>query len=82
MIDALGIHGAFWMFGSNCLIAAAFVFLFVPETKGRTLEQIEDLLSTNKGCRQLTLFKSGPENEHSEGQLMPIPHKLPESSLP
>ncbi|CAG0921141.1 unnamed protein product [Notodromas monacha] len=49
MIDGLGIHGAFWLFGSNCLVATSFVFLLVPETKGRTLEQIEERLSKSSG---------------------------------
>jgi hypothetical protein len=49
MIDGLGIHGAFWLFGSNCIVATSFVFLLVPETKGRTLEQIEERLSKSSG---------------------------------
>jgi SP family xylose:H+ symportor-like MFS transporter len=31
----------FWVYGGMCVILVIFVLLFVPETKGKTLEQIE-----------------------------------------
>jgi len=34
-------HSTFWTFGFVCLCAAAFVALFIPETNGRSLEDIE-----------------------------------------
>lgn len=35
-------HAApFWLYGSLCVVAVVFLVLFVPETKGRTLEEIE-----------------------------------------
>jgi MFS transporter, SP family, xylose:H+ symportor len=38
---AFGSAGAFLTYGSICAAGAVFVYLFVPETKGRTLEEIE-----------------------------------------
>jgi sugar porter (SP) family MFS transporter len=38
---ALGSAGSFFTYGVICFAGAVFVFLFVPETKGRTLEEIE-----------------------------------------
>ncbi|KAL1122402.1 hypothetical protein AAG570_003806 [Ranatra chinensis] len=38
---SLGSHGAFWLFAVCCAIGIAFVALFVPETRNRTLEDIE-----------------------------------------
>jgi MFS transporter, SP family, xylose:H+ symportor len=35
-------HGfSYWVYGIMCLIAAFFVYRFIPETKGRSLEEIE-----------------------------------------
>jgi SP family xylose:H+ symportor-like MFS transporter len=31
----------FWIYGAMCVVLVIFVLLFVPETKGKTLEQIE-----------------------------------------
>jgi len=31
----------FWVYGGMCVILIIFVLLFVPETKGKTLEEIE-----------------------------------------
>ena len=37
-------HGfAYWIYGVMSILAAVFVWKFVPETKGRTLEQMEKL---------------------------------------
>ncbi|XP_075238550.1 facilitated trehalose transporter Tret1-like isoform X2 [Lycorma delicatula] len=37
----LGQHGAFWMFAIVCLVGLVFVIISVPETQGKSLEDIE-----------------------------------------
>jgi sugar porter (SP) family MFS transporter len=37
----LGSAGTFWLYGSICVAGFIFVFFKLPETKGKTLEQIE-----------------------------------------
>lgn len=37
----IGIAGTFWLYAAVCFAGFAFVWSAVPETKGRTLEQIE-----------------------------------------
>ena len=37
----LGMYGAFWLFGACCLVAVVYVVRCVPETKGKSLEDIE-----------------------------------------
>lgn len=41
IIETIGSHGAFWLFGSVCVIGMVFVKMFVPETQGQSLEDIE-----------------------------------------
>ncbi|XP_017020083.1 facilitated trehalose transporter Tret1-2 homolog [Drosophila kikkawai] len=41
MIDLIGTHGAFWLFMAILVIGLLFVIFFVPETRGKTLEDIE-----------------------------------------
>jgi MFS family permease len=38
---ALGPAGAFWLYSGICVIGFLFILWRVPETKGKTLEQIE-----------------------------------------
>jgi len=38
---ALGAHGAFWLYGTICVLGFAVILTRLPETKGKSLEQIE-----------------------------------------
>ncbi len=38
---SLGSAGSFFTYGAICFVGAVFVFFLVPETKGRTLEELE-----------------------------------------
>jgi SP family sugar porter-like MFS transporter len=38
---ALGAHGVFWLYAVICLAGFAFIWRRLPETKDRTLEEIE-----------------------------------------
>lgn len=41
IIMLIGQHGTFCLFGVICVVGLIFVILFVPETSGRSLEEIE-----------------------------------------
>ncbi|RXG57247.1 Facilitated trehalose transporter Tret1, partial [Armadillidium vulgare] len=45
MIEKMGAYGVFYMFGVVMVIGLVFCIMFVPETKGKTLEEIEAQLS-------------------------------------
>lgn len=38
---AMGTHGTFWLYSALCLASCVFVALLLPETKGKTLDEIE-----------------------------------------
>jgi len=42
-VAALGMHAGFFTFAGICCVATLFFWKLVPETKGRSLEQIEEL---------------------------------------
>lgn len=43
--NALGAHGTFWLYGIICLLGFVFVKKNLPETKGKSLEEIEKELT-------------------------------------
>ncbi len=43
LLDRIGPAKTFWLYGAMCILTFVFVCRFVPETKGRTLEEIEKM---------------------------------------
>ncbi|KAA8593635.1 hypothetical protein FQN60_009751 [Etheostoma spectabile] len=46
--NAIGLSGTFLLYGMAAVAAAVFFFFMLPETKGKTLEQIDKELRSNK----------------------------------
>ncbi|KAJ2941557.1 hypothetical protein O0L34_g14609 [Tuta absoluta] len=42
---AVGMYTAFWIFGVCCAVGFFFVLFFVPETKGKSFNEIQDMLA-------------------------------------
>ncbi|XP_068235107.1 facilitated trehalose transporter Tret1-like [Palaemon carinicauda] len=40
--DAIGLHGVFWLFSGGCVGYIIMAIFFLPETKGKSLQDIED----------------------------------------
>jgi len=60
VVGAVGTHGLFWIFGVSSLLCSLFLYLMLPETKGRSLVQIEEyflqpnvLWLTRKKCQNI-----------------------------
>lgn len=47
LVDLLGTHVVFWIFSANVIVSALVVYFCLPETKGRTLEDIEYHMQQN-----------------------------------
>ena len=54
LISCLGIHGAFLLYSSCCLTNLVICFFIMPETKGLSLEEIEDLYK-KRGERRVSV---------------------------
>jgi MFS family permease len=46
LVEGLGPRASFWLYAGACLVALVFSARMVPETKGRTLEEIETSWTT------------------------------------
>lgn len=44
MVDLLGTSGSFWLFSVGCVAAGVFVYTFLPETSGKSLQEIQEIL--------------------------------------
>jgi sugar porter (SP) family MFS transporter len=53
LVKVLGHAGTFWLYGVIAIGAWIFFYLLVPETKGKTLEQIEEHWRSGKSPRAL-----------------------------
>lgn len=51
MNHMMGHHGTFWLYSGVCFASIIFTLLFIPETKGKSLQDIEDIFSTKEGSR-------------------------------
>ncbi|KAJ8950727.1 hypothetical protein NQ314_007789 [Rhamnusium bicolor] len=47
IVESLGMAQCFWIFGSCCILSISFIYTVVPETKGKTLAEIQKILSKN-----------------------------------
>ncbi|KAJ8949160.1 hypothetical protein NQ318_012908 [Aromia moschata] len=60
IIEAIGTHFTFWMFGIIVLLGLGFTILFVPETRGQSLADIERKLAGVKVRRMSSVANLKP----------------------
>lgn len=60
LVYLLGTHGAFWFFCFFCILSMFFVFFWVPETQGRSLEEIEKSLTGRRVRRMSSIANLKP----------------------
>lgn len=59
---AITIGGAFFMFAGIAVLALIFFFFFLPETRGRSLEEMEELFSKKSPPKIVGLGRKQPTN--------------------
>ena len=52
MVSELTIQGTFWLYAGFCFLGFVFVIFVMPETKGKTLEEIEAMFDKDKHAYQ------------------------------
>lgn len=52
LIDWMGEHWTFWLFAIICCIATVFIYFVVPETKGKTLTEIQRILNADSSPKR------------------------------
>jgi sugar phosphate permease len=66
MKDTLGRQGVFLFYGAAALLGTVFLWLCLPETQGKTLEEVERMFSRKRQRSTSTgedsVFRSGSEN--------------------
>ena len=55
--SALTIYGVFWMYGCIALVGLVWLYFRLPETKSKTLEEIEDLFRREKDSNERDVWK-------------------------
>lgn len=60
---SLGSGPTFWLFSGLTLLGAVFVFMFLPETKGKSLQEIQDVMSGRR--RRTSEVQANPHDNHA-----------------
>jgi hypothetical protein len=69
LLDAIGIASVFWCFGGILVIVFILSFFFVPETKGRSLDEIQELFrSPQRQDDEVDIITNAVENIEVEIQ--------------
>ncbi len=66
LIQAVGLTNTFYFYAACCLVALSFVYFFVPETKGVSLEKIENNLFSGVQMSRIGLDIEHPKNTLGE----------------
>lgn len=53
LIEALGRSYTFWLYAALCVVAWLYVYYFMPETKGLSLEEIEERWRSGQQARKM-----------------------------
>ncbi|KAL2613504.1 hypothetical protein R1flu_025196 [Riccia fluitans] len=66
LIDAISLAGTFFLFAGMALLGSIFIYFFVPETKGKTLEDIGKLFDREEAQPSSVFLELGVVNRSKE----------------
>ena len=58
-------YGTYWFFAAVCFLCVIYVFMFLPETKGKTLEEVEELFANPRKLRDTDSIRRNYGGIHS-----------------
>uniref|UniRef100_A0A8D2MER8 Solute carrier family 2, facilitated glucose transporter member 10 n=1 Tax=Zonotrichia albicollis TaxID=44394 RepID=A0A8D2MER8_ZONAL len=67
LVDAIGFSWMFLLYGLMGVMAVVFIYLFVPETKGQSLEEIEQQLSRKRVAGSSAALRCKPSSGRGPG---------------
>jgi len=65
----IGTHGTYWLFSGCCFVGGIYIYFAVPETKGKTLEEIQSWFPQNNQ-RKSIYYEDPPESPKHDGKTM------------
>ena len=65
--DALSYRGVFIVFAAVCLLGGVAVFVLLPETKGKSLTEVQALIATRHACRCYKRKRGGAGSSSTDG---------------
>ena len=67
LVHLIGRGNTFWLYGVLCVVALVFIYYFVPETNGRSLEEIEaDLRESGLSGDRVDIARSSDADEQTD----------------
>lgn len=66
--NSVGEAGAFWLYSALCLCSCFFVYFLVPETKGKSLKEIEEFFELSHIPKKKTNGRNNMEEKHASEQ--------------
>ncbi|KAG7232419.1 hypothetical protein INR49_008882 [Caranx melampygus] len=76
MMNALTSAGTFWLFACVCIVNVIFTMIFIPETKGKTLEQIEATFRGTEDSGKVMIWNMAPVLREEDEKNENIPKML------
>ncbi|XP_020286894.1 facilitated trehalose transporter Tret1-2 homolog isoform X2 [Pseudomyrmex gracilis] len=71
MLRLMNMHGVFLFYAIISLLGTIFIMLFLPETKGKTLGEIEDMFSRKKTSRKFSAYELQSTERINGGKITP-----------